>query len=337
VVELASRRETWAFAIGKFFPDRLVVLDLLAAALLPEDLPPDGGKSTLCYGDVRRKLVTGHRRRVASPGHAQARQEPQRRAQTLHAGLRFVRAGSLRALPWELWVVMAGGAWLRSASGFSRFCSTMPSDCPQVRVGSVVGLAPWPGAGVSCCCSSAPATSRASAYTPLFVYAGSGYLVALVLTTFSSPQTRAGQVEGGRQHRQQRGRGRATARTSAPAAARARPGHRAPAHRRRGCPLPRAFSGTSGTDSCRWTFPRVTRPLLRLAPPGDSARRSCRGAEDLGAPPPAVALLVVLQDRPPRCGRWPGRCRSACAGIRPCLWPISRESPPAAPALLGPT
>ena len=97
----------------------------------------------------------------------------------------------------NLWVVTGLVALACAAhQGFSANMLTMPSDLfPKSAIGSVVGIGSMCGAVVGCFLFiSAGYISRIS-YTPLFIYAGSGYLVALGLIHVLSPKLEPAKVD----------------------------------------------------------------------------------------------------------------------------------------------
>jgi ACS family hexuronate transporter-like MFS transporter len=198
-LSLFPRRETWAFAVGKFMTDPIwwfwtfwlprYFQKTFHLTLGKSSAPLMVIYAVTCFGSVGGGWLSStllHRGWTLNAA---------RKTALLVCALCVLPVLSAPYME-NMWVVVGLVALACAAhQGFSANMLTMPSDLfPKSAIGSVVGIGSMFGALVGCVLFiSAGYISRIS-YTPLFVYAGSGYLVALLLIHILSPKLEPAKV-----------------------------------------------------------------------------------------------------------------------------------------------
>ena len=199
-LSLFPRRETWAFAIGKFLTDPIWWFwTFWLPRYFQKTFHLTLGKSSAPLMAIYAFTCVG------SIGGGWLSSFLLGRGWSLNAARKTaLLVCALCVLP-VLYAPYVGNMWVVTGlvalacaahQGFSANMLTMPSDLfPKSAIGSVVGIGSMCGAVVGCVLFiSAGYISRIS-YTPLFVYAGSGYLVALALIHVLSPKLEPAKVD----------------------------------------------------------------------------------------------------------------------------------------------
>ena len=193
---LFPHRQTWAFAIGKFLTDPIwwVYLFWIPDFLnsnhgldLKIDRPAAG--RDLYHGRCRQ-----HRRRLDFLGAASnAAGASTRRARRRCSSARWRSCRSFSPpRRSNLWVAVGSGLARAAAhQGWSANIFTLASDMfPRQAVGSVVGIGGMAGAigGMFIALIVGEILQRTGSYVPIFIIAGSAYLVALTIIHLLAPR-----------------------------------------------------------------------------------------------------------------------------------------------------
>jgi ACS family hexuronate transporter-like MFS transporter len=192
---LLRYRETWAYAIGKFLIDPIWWMFLF---WLPDFLAKRHGLDLKTFGlpviaiylmsDVGSVAGGWFSSRMIKRGWSINRA---RKTVMLICALLAVPV-AFAAMASSLWLAVAIiGVATAAHQGFSANLYTMPGDVfPRSAVGSVVGIGGMLGAvgGMAMAKYAGYVLDKLGAYTPIFVLAGSAYLLALLAVHILSPR-----------------------------------------------------------------------------------------------------------------------------------------------------
>ena len=194
-LRLLTQRETWAFAVGKFLIDPIWWMFLF---WLPDFLGKRYGLDLKSFGPplIAIYLLSD----LGSVGGGWLSSRLMRQGWTINKARKttmFICA--LLAVPVifaanvdSLWLaVLIIGVATAAHQGFSANLYTLPSDVfPRGAVGSVVGIGGMFGAfgGMLFSKYVGGVLEEIGTYTPIFVVAGGGYLLALLVVHLLSPR-----------------------------------------------------------------------------------------------------------------------------------------------------
>jgi len=197
---LLGRRETWAFALGKFFIDPIWWFYLF---WLPSFLGKQYGLDLTSWKTATAVFALGAIYLISDFGSVAGGWLSSR---MLAAGATANRARKLTMLICALcvlpvmFVTSVGNLWISVAiigvaaaahQAFSANLYTLPSDLfPRHAVGSVIGIGGTLGAlgGMLFALHAGDVLERLGTYTPLFVLAGAAYFLALLAVHLCSPR-----------------------------------------------------------------------------------------------------------------------------------------------------
>jgi MFS transporter, ACS family, hexuronate transporter len=199
-LRLLAQRETWAFALGKFFIDPIWWFYLF---WLPGYLGPQYGLDLKTWSTPTAALALGGIYLISDVGSVAGGWLSGR---FMKAGMSVNKARKLTmlicaffvlpvmfatAVP-NLWVsVLIIGIAAAAHQGFSANLYTLPSDTfPRFAVGAVIGIGGTVGAigGALFSKYSGDVLDRLGTYTPLFITAGAAYFIALLAVHLLSPR-----------------------------------------------------------------------------------------------------------------------------------------------------
>jgi MFS transporter, ACS family, hexuronate transporter len=194
-VRLLLQRETWAFALGKFLIDPIWWMFLF---WLPDFLGKRHGLDLKSFGPplIAIYLLSD----IGSVAGGWLSSRLMRRGWTINKARKTTMLiCALLAVPVifaasvdSLWLaVLIIGVATAAHQGFSANLYTLPSDVfPRGAVGSVVGIGGMLGAfgGMLFSKYVGGVLERIGTYTPIFIVAGSGYLLALLVVHLLSPR-----------------------------------------------------------------------------------------------------------------------------------------------------
>jgi ACS family hexuronate transporter-like MFS transporter len=194
-LRLLTQRETWAFALGKFLIDPIWWMFLF---WLPDFLGKRYGLDLKSFGPplIAIYLLSD----LGSVGGGWLSSRLMKRGWTINKARKTTMLiCALLAVPVifaanvdSLWLaVLIIGVATAAHQGFSANLYTLPSDVfPRGAVGSVVGIGGMLGAfgGMLFSMYIGGVLERIGSYTPIFIIAGSGYLLALLAVHLLSPR-----------------------------------------------------------------------------------------------------------------------------------------------------
>jgi ACS family hexuronate transporter-like MFS transporter len=194
-LELLTQRETWAFALGKFLIDPIWWMFLF---WLPDFLGKRYGLDLKSFGPplIAIYLLSD----LGSVGGGWLSSRLMKRGWTINKARKTTMLiCALLAVPVvfaanvdSLWLaVLIIGVATAAHQGFSANLYTLPSDVfPRGAVGSVVGIGGMLGAfgGMLFSMYIGGVLERIGTYTPIFIVAGCGYLLALLVVHLLSPR-----------------------------------------------------------------------------------------------------------------------------------------------------
>ena len=194
-LRLLTRRETWAYALGKFLIDPIWWMFLF---WLPDFLGKRYGLDLASFGPplIAIYLLSD----IGSVGGGWLSSWLMKRGWSINEARKSTMLiCALLALPVmfaadvsSLWLaVLIIGVATAAHQGFSANLYTLPSDVfPRGAVGSVAGIGGMLGAfgGMLFAKYVGDVLERIGSYTPIFVVAGSGYLLALLVIHLLSPR-----------------------------------------------------------------------------------------------------------------------------------------------------
>lgn len=194
-LKLFTKRETWAYALGKFLIDPIWWMFLF---WLPDFLGKRHGLDLKTFGPplIAIYLLSD----VGSVGGGWLSSTLMKRGLTLNAARKTAMLiCALCAMPVafaafadNLWVAVAIiGLATAAHQGFSANLYTLPGDVfPRSAVGSVIGIGGMIGAigGMAMARYAGWVLDTIGTYTPIFVVAASAYLVALAVVHLLSPK-----------------------------------------------------------------------------------------------------------------------------------------------------
>jgi len=205
---LLRRRETWAFALGKFFIDPIWWFYLF---WLPSFLGKQFGLDLTSWKTATAVFALGAIYLISDLGSVAGGWLSSR---MLAAGASPNRARKLTmficalcVLP-VMFVTSVGNLWIcvtiiglaaAAHQAFSANLYTLPSDLfPRHAVGSVIGIGGTLGAvgGMLFSLHAGDVLERLGTYKPLFVLAGAAYFIALLAVHLCSPRFARAKVEG---------------------------------------------------------------------------------------------------------------------------------------------
>ena len=194
-LRLLTQRETWAFALGKFLIDPIWWMFLF---WLPDFLGKRYGLDLKSFGPplIAIYLLSD----LGSVGGGWLSSRLMKRGWTINKARKTTMLiCALLAVPVvfaanvdSLWLaVLIIGVATAAHQGFSANLYTLPSDVfPRGAVGSVVGIGGMLGAFGGMLFSEyiGGVLEKIGTYTPIFIVAGSGYLLALLVVHLLSPR-----------------------------------------------------------------------------------------------------------------------------------------------------
>jgi ACS family hexuronate transporter-like MFS transporter len=202
-LSLLSQRETWAFALGKFLIDPIWWMFLF---WLPDFLGKRHGLDLKSFGPplIAIYLLSD----LGSIGGGWLSSWLMKRGWTINKARKTTMLiCALLAVPVifaanvdSLWLaVLIIGVATAAHQGFSANLYTLPSDVfPRGAVGSVVGIGGMLGAfgGMLFSMYIGGVLQKIGTYTPIFIVAGSGYLLALLTVHLLSPRMEPVKLDG---------------------------------------------------------------------------------------------------------------------------------------------
>ena len=202
-LRLLSQRETWAFALGKFLIDPIWWMFLF---WLPDFLGKRHGLDLKSFGPplIAIYLLSD----LGSIGGGWLSSWLMKRGWTINKARKTTMLiCALLAVPVifaanvdSLWLaVLIIGVATAAHQGFSANLYTLPSDVfPRGAVGSVVGIGGMLGAfgGMLFSMYIGGVLQKIGTYTPIFIVAGSGYLLALLTVHLLSPRMEPVKLDG---------------------------------------------------------------------------------------------------------------------------------------------